>query len=152
MAAYVPRREALAVGALGVVTLERGWYAYVGSARRGRAARVARHLRTDKPLRWHADYLFARHAASLAWLIDGASTGLPRPAECDLAAGLLAASRGPAGRCAGSAPPTAAAPAICSGFPATRPSAWPSAAPSAQVWSSGPSASARWTSLLGGPD
>ena len=33
-----------AVGSLGTVTFERGWYAYVGSAARAREARVARHL------------------------------------------------------------------------------------------------------------
>ena len=32
----VPRRMTLAVGSLGTVTLERGWYAYVGSAARAR--------------------------------------------------------------------------------------------------------------------
>ena len=89
VAAHVPRHETLAVGALGTVHLERGWYAYVGSARRGRGARVARHRRTDKPLRWHADYLFARHAASLAWTFDLAPAALGQPAECLLAGALL---------------------------------------------------------------
>ena len=70
VAAYVPRRESIVVGCLGAVCFERGWYAYVGSARRGRGARVARHQRADKPLHWHADYLFSRHAATLAWTLD----------------------------------------------------------------------------------
>ena len=43
VAAWVPRRETIVVGSLGAVTFARGWYAYVGSARRGRDARVARH-------------------------------------------------------------------------------------------------------------
>lgn len=81
---YVPRRSALRVGSLGAVTLERGWYAYVGSAARGRRARVARHLALDKPLRWHADYLFAVFPARRAWLVDGAS------GECALATALAA--------------------------------------------------------------
>jgi Uri superfamily endonuclease len=79
---YVPRRTALPVGSLGAVSLERGWYAYVGSAARARRARVARHLAPDKPLRWHADYLFAAFPARRAWLVDGA------PGECELADGL----------------------------------------------------------------
>jgi Uri superfamily endonuclease len=70
VAAYVPRRESIVVGSLGAVCFQRGWHAYVGSARRGRAAPVARHRRADKPLRWHADYLFSRHAATLAWTFD----------------------------------------------------------------------------------
>jgi Uri superfamily endonuclease len=66
------------------VTLERGWYAYVGSAARARQARVARHLAVEKPLRWHADYLFMTFPAAHAWLVDGA-TG-----ECVLAGALAA--------------------------------------------------------------
>ena len=80
----VPRRSKLAVGALGTVTLERGWYAYVGSAARAREARVARHLAPDKPLRWHADYLFTVFPAERAWLVDGAA------GECELAGALAA--------------------------------------------------------------
>ena len=79
VATLVPRRTTLVVGSLGEVTFERGWYAYVGSARRGREARVARHLRADKPLRWHADYLFARFPGRVAWLVDGELS------ECELA-------------------------------------------------------------------
>jgi Uri superfamily endonuclease len=46
-------------GRLGVIALEPGTYAYVGSAHGpgGLRARVLRHLRRDKPLRWHIDYL-----------------------------------------------------------------------------------------------
>ncbi len=88
VAAWVPRRETITVGALGPITFARGWYAYVGSARRGRDARVARHMRPDKPLRWHADYLFSRHTATRSWLIDTELT------ECELAALLREAVRG----------------------------------------------------------
>jgi len=101
---YVPRRTTVPLGALGPVVFERGWYAYVGSAARARRARVARHLAPDKPLRWHADYLFTAFPARRAWLVDGAA------GECELAGALAAlpgASRRPrrfgAGdcRCAG---------------------------------------------------
>ena len=72
------------VGSLGTVTFERGWYAYVGSAARAREARVARHLALEKPLRWHADYLFTAFPAERAWLVDGAD------GECELAGALAA--------------------------------------------------------------
>jgi Uri superfamily endonuclease len=88
---YVPRRTTVPVGALGRVVFERGWYAYVGSAARARRARVARHLAPFKPLRWHADYLFAAFPARRAWLVDGAE------GECELA-GALAALPGAARR------------------------------------------------------
>jgi Uri superfamily endonuclease len=84
VATWVPRRETIVVGALGRLTFARGWHAYVGSARRGRDARVARHMSAAKPLRWHADYLFARHPATRAWLFD---TPL---SECALAERLRA--------------------------------------------------------------
>ncbi len=46
------------VGALGTVSFPRGFYCYVGSARKGLPARLARHLRrSGKRLRWHVDYL-----------------------------------------------------------------------------------------------
>ena len=47
----------LQVGALGEVSLEPGWYLYVGSARRHLEARLRRHLRPEKRRRWHIDYL-----------------------------------------------------------------------------------------------
>jgi Uri superfamily endonuclease len=47
------------VGRWGLLTLQPGHYIYVGSAfgPGGVRARVSRHLRTDKPKRWHIDYL-----------------------------------------------------------------------------------------------
>lgn len=45
------------VGQLGVFDFPAGRYVYTGSARRGLEARIARHLRRDKRLRWHIDYL-----------------------------------------------------------------------------------------------
>ncbi len=80
----VPRRTRLHVGALGEVTVQRGWYAYVGSAARAREARVARHLAARKSLRWHADYLFTAFPPERAWLVDGAA------GECELAGALAA--------------------------------------------------------------
>ena len=91
VATWVPRRTTIVVGSLGPVTFDRGWYAYVGSARRAREARVARHLRADKPLRWHADHLFARFPGRFAWTVDGELT------ECELA-GVLARLPGAARR------------------------------------------------------
>jgi len=51
----------LTVGRLGQFDLAPGHYAYVGSAHGpgGLRARVGRHLRKEKRLHWHADYLAA---------------------------------------------------------------------------------------------
>lgn len=57
------------VGRLGVRTLGAGWYLYVGSAQGpgGIAARCGRHLRSDKRLRWHVDYLLAALRLQEVW-------------------------------------------------------------------------------------
>ena len=47
------------VGRLGPLTLEGGWYAYVGSAHGpgGLRARVRRHVRGSSRRHWHIDYI-----------------------------------------------------------------------------------------------
>lgn len=47
------------VGRLGTALFPAGRYVYTGSAKRALEARIARHLRSDKTLRWHIDYLLA---------------------------------------------------------------------------------------------
>lgn len=47
------------VGRLGEFDFPAGRYVYTGSAKRGLDARIARHLRKHKALRWHIDYLIA---------------------------------------------------------------------------------------------
>jgi Uri superfamily endonuclease len=59
--------------------LSPGCYAYIGSARGpgGLRARLARHVRASKPLRWHIDYLTA--AAPVIHIYYRA---IPTPLEC----------------------------------------------------------------------
>ncbi len=45
------------IGKLGYLFLPKAFYAYVGSAMNGLEARLARHLRKEKGLHWHIDYL-----------------------------------------------------------------------------------------------
>ncbi|MBF0588713.1 MAG: GIY-YIG nuclease family protein [Magnetococcales bacterium] len=64
MASYVlmievSRASCPVVGARGAVDLVAGRYLYVGSARRAWRSRVARHLRSEKKVRWHIDYILA---------------------------------------------------------------------------------------------
>lgn len=57
----------VSVGRLGEFDFPAGRYVYVGSAMSGFAARVGRHLRREKTLKWHIDYLlrYATHEAVL---------------------------------------------------------------------------------------
>ncbi|MCX7162492.1 MAG: GIY-YIG nuclease family protein [Betaproteobacteria bacterium] len=47
------------IGRLGEFLFPAGRYVYSGSARRNLEARIARHLRQEKKLRWHIDWLLA---------------------------------------------------------------------------------------------
>jgi Uri superfamily endonuclease len=49
--------RAIKVGSLGSVAFEKGYYLYVGSALSGLQSRLQRHLRMEKSLHWHIDYL-----------------------------------------------------------------------------------------------
>jgi sugar fermentation stimulation protein A len=55
---HLPKPEKIAVGALGPLDFEEGWYVYAGSAQKALSSRVNRHLRRfRKQLHWHLDYL-----------------------------------------------------------------------------------------------
>ncbi len=56
--------------------LDGGWYVYTGSARRGMDARLRRHVRAQKRMRWHIDWLLARPQACVEWV------ALHRTPEC----------------------------------------------------------------------
>lgn len=45
------------IGKLGKIDLEKGFYIYVGSALNSLEARINRHLRRNKKIHWHIDYL-----------------------------------------------------------------------------------------------
>ena len=55
----VDRPLRLRIGRLGGFVFPPGRYVYTGSAKRNPEARIARHLRKKKTLRWHIDWLLA---------------------------------------------------------------------------------------------
>lgn len=56
----------LQIGRFGEFDFPAGNYVYTGSAKRSFEARIARHLRRDKTLRWHIDYLLDAPGVSVA--------------------------------------------------------------------------------------
>ena len=82
----------LRVGALKRIFLPAGYYAYVGSACRGIAGRIARHRRLAEQKKgkrhWHIDYLLTNPGIRLA-----GDTALAGRDECDVSR-QIAASRG----------------------------------------------------------
>jgi Uri superfamily endonuclease len=70
------------VGKLGVINFKVGYYVYVGSALNSLVARIKRHLRDNKNLFWHVDYLLAVEDAE----IDNVQFVISdEMLECDLA-------------------------------------------------------------------
>lgn len=45
------------IGSLGLINFKKGYYIYIGSAKRNINSRVERHLKREKKLHWHIDYL-----------------------------------------------------------------------------------------------
>lgn len=72
-------------GRLGTLRVTEGDYIYIGSAfgPGGVRARVLRHARTDKRLRWHID-----HLTTVAPVVEAWFTHDPRRLECDWLAAL----------------------------------------------------------------
>jgi len=56
--------QTITTGRLKATYFPGGCYAYVGSAMSGFKARLNRHLRSDKKLHWHIDYLLEKAAIS----------------------------------------------------------------------------------------
>lgn len=71
----LPKRQGL--------VLPKGRYLYCGSAKGpgGIKARVARHMRRDKPIRWHIDQLTSAGRVNGAWVF-------PNGNECELVRSL----------------------------------------------------------------
>lgn len=74
------RDRTLDVGSLGAVRFPRGNYVYIGSGMGGLGARVERHLRRDKKVKWHIDGFLAVATATGAVLFPSV-----RRNECALA-------------------------------------------------------------------
>lgn len=74
----VERTVRTRIGRLGTFDFPAGRYVYTGSAKRQLEARIARHRRREKALRWHVDYLLAAPGVRVARVLRSS-----RP-ECEL--------------------------------------------------------------------
>lgn len=70
----------ITVGALGTLHFPKGLYCYVGSAMAGLDQRLSRHLRKNKALKWHIDYLTT--SADRVYAFESYPDPIP---ECTLA-------------------------------------------------------------------
>ncbi len=77
---HLARARDISVGKLGRFYFRPGVYFYAGSAQRNLSARLERHGKKSKPLRWHIDYLSVR-----AEMLGAIVVAAPRQRECELA-------------------------------------------------------------------
>lgn len=77
---HLARDRHIAVGKLGRFLFREGIYFYVGSAQRNLSARLERHSKKTKSLRWHIDYLSAK-----AQMLGAITMAGPRRCECEVA-------------------------------------------------------------------
>jgi len=84
----VPSGVEIVAGGLGKLSFKPGVYVYVGSALKPGLVlkRVLRHLKREKRLRWHVDYLLVHPGVHVEAVVAAEAR---RRAECDLAACLL---------------------------------------------------------------
>ncbi|MCF7953655.1 MAG: DNA/RNA nuclease SfsA [Spirochaetales bacterium] len=79
----------LPISSLGSPVLKPGWYIYAGSAKKNLLQRINRHLRKNKRLRWHIDYLTTRADSIKAFPIRTL-----KDIECSLAGDIRRISDG----------------------------------------------------------
>ena len=79
----LPTEQTIRIGSLNTIQFPRGGYAYVGSAMGGFKARLNRHLKGNKRLHWHIDFLLQK--AGISNIILGETTD---KAECAIAQAL----------------------------------------------------------------
>lgn len=80
-----------AIGKLGNIDFPAGSYCYVGSALNGLEARIERHLRKEKKLQWHIDYLLQYAKITdivYAQINKSTHAKLTHRAECGIAKSL----------------------------------------------------------------
>jgi Uri superfamily endonuclease len=73
------------IGALGKILFGKGLYAYVGSAQNNLEKRIERHLRKNKQLFWHIDYLLDDCKAKIRAVFY---KNAEKPEECRIATQL----------------------------------------------------------------
>lgn len=75
--------KTLQVGKLGMLTFKPGYYLYVGSAMNSLSARIKRHMRVRKSLKWHIDYIVPHFKDFIAIPVRSSE-----PLECSLSQAL----------------------------------------------------------------
>ena len=79
----LPEEKTILIGKRGKICFKKGFYLYIGSAQRGLWTRINRHLRKNKTLYWHIDYLLKEaYIKEILW------APLKKDMECKIATSL----------------------------------------------------------------
>ena len=62
---HLKQDSKITIGKLGEKNFQKGYYIYVGSALNSLKTRIQRHLRKEKKIHWHIDYLLNKHTSRL---------------------------------------------------------------------------------------
>ncbi len=57
--------QIIKIGKKGKINFNKGYYVYIGSAMNSLEGRIRRHLRNNKKLHWHVDYLLKNSQSSI---------------------------------------------------------------------------------------
>jgi len=76
------RKKSIEIGKKGEIQFKKGVYVYVGSALNSLEGRIRRHLRKNKKMHWHVDYLLDNSSSGIIDVFYNAD-GVKR--ECELA-------------------------------------------------------------------
>ncbi len=78
----VKKDSSVKIGALGKIKFKKALYCYVGSAMNNLEKRIKRHLKKDKKLHWHIDYLLKNKNTEIKKVFYKEST---KREECKIA-------------------------------------------------------------------
>jgi Uri superfamily endonuclease len=86
---FVNDQKQVVIGKIGVMNLSRGYYVYTGSAfgkgSLSLGGRIRRHIRKQKVVRWHIDYLLSDEGIDLKAIVAGV---MRQKMECAINQGL----------------------------------------------------------------
>lgn len=85
----LPQNSVINIGSLGNIEFQKGFYVYVGSAKKGLMSRIKRHKGNVKKVYWHIDYFLKK-----ARVIKDIAIITEEELECELSRRILSFSEG----------------------------------------------------------
>ncbi|OYD14393.1 hypothetical protein CH333_08105 [candidate division WOR-3 bacterium JGI_Cruoil_03_44_89] len=81
LSVYLGERRRIEIGKLGEFLFKRGNYLYVGSGKKNIEKRIERHLKREKKIFWHIDYLLRYANVRGVWVSEREESEVARTLE-----------------------------------------------------------------------